>query len=189
VAPAEAEAYGLAALMDLQASRLDARIGGSGTPVLLLDQDRSRWDAALIRAGLERLDQALRLAAPSGFYTLQAAIAACHARAAAAEDTDWRAIVALYSALLTVAASPVVALNRAVAVGMAEGPAAALPLVEALAKEPALRGYHYVPAVRADLLVKLGRHDEARAEFARAAALTANERERAMLLAEAGRVH
>lgn len=188
VAPGEAEAHGLAALLDLQASRLDARVDGEGAPVLLLDQDRSRWDAGLVRSGLQRLDEALRLAPAPGFYTLQAGIAACHARAAAAADTDWPAIVVLYTALLAVAASPVVALNRAVAIGMADGPGAALPVVDALADAPALRGYHYVPAVRADLLAKLGRHQEARAEFARAAALTGNERERAMLLAEAGRL-
>jgi RNA polymerase sigma factor (sigma-70 family) len=188
VAPGEAEAHGLAALLDLQASRLDARVDDEGAPVLLMAQDRSRWDAGLVRSGLQRLDQALRLAPAPAFYTLQAGIAACHARAAAAADTDWSAIVALYSALLAVAPSPVVALNRAVAVGMAEGPGAALPIVDALADAPALRGYHHVPAVRADLLARLGRHEEARAEFARAAALTTNARERAMLLAEAGRL-
>ena len=152
VAPGEAEAHGLAALIDLQASRLDARVDDAGAPVLLLAQDRSRWDAALIQSGLARLEPAQRLAPAPGFYTLQAAIAACHARAAVAADTDWGAIVALYSALFATAPSPVVALNRAVAVGMAEGPAAALPLVDALAKTPALRGYPYVPAARADLL-------------------------------------
>ena len=187
VAPRDAEAHGLAALMDLQASRLDARTDAAGDAVLLLDQDRTRWDAALIRAGLASLDAARRLASAVGFYTLQAAIAACHARATRASDTDWPAIVALYTALLALAPSPVVALNRAVAVGMAQGPAVALPLVDALADEPALRGYHYVPSVRADLLRKLGRHDDARAEFARAAALTTNVRERALLLTEASR--
>ena len=189
VAPAEAEAHGLAALMDLQASRLDARVDAAGDPVLLLDQDRSRWRHDLIHDGLARLDQALRLSATPGVFTVQAAIAGCHARAATAADTDWTAIVTWYTVLLATAPSPVVALNRAVAVGMADGPAAALPLVDALASDPVLRSYHYVPAARADLLRRLGRHDEARAEFARAAALTANERERASLLAEAGRVH
>lgn len=189
VAPGEAEAHGLAALMDLQASRLDARVDEAGDPVLLLDQDRSRWRHELIRDGLSRLDEALRLSATPGVFTVQAAIAACHARAATAADTDWRDIVAWYTLLHTLSPSPVVALNRAVAVGMAEGAAAALPLVDALASHPVLKGYHYVPAARADLLRRLGRHDEARAEFQRAAALTANERERASLLAEAGRVH
>ncbi|MFN7979165.1 MAG: RNA polymerase sigma factor [Vicinamibacterales bacterium] len=189
VARLEPEAHGLAALMDLQASRLDARVDAAGDPVLLLDQDRARWRHDLIRDGLARLDDALRLSPRPGVFTIQAAIAACHARAATASDTDWRAIVAWYTALHALSPSPVVALNRAVAVGMADGPAAALPLVDALADEPLLKGYHYVPAVRADLLRKLGRDDEARAEFTRAAALTANERERAALLAEAGRVH
>jgi predicted RNA polymerase sigma factor len=186
VAPGEAEAHGLAALCDLQASRFDARTDASGDPVLLLDQDRTQWDPALIRAGLASLDDARRLLAPAGFYTLQAAIAACHARAPTAAATDWASIVAHYTELLALDPSPVVALNRAVAVGMAMGPAAALPLVDALAADPALRGYHHVPSVRADLLRKLGRHAEARAEFIRAAALTGNTRERAMLLAEAG---
>lgn len=189
LAPEEAEARGLAALLDLQASRLDARVDADGAPVLLLAQDRTRWDGALIRAGLANLDAARRLADRPGVYTLQAAIAACHARAATAAATDWAAIVGHYTDLLALDPSPVVALNRAVAVGMADGPGAALPLVDALAVEPALRGYHYVPAVRADLLRRLGRHDEAGAEFMRAAALTANERERALLLAEAARPH
>lgn len=187
VAPDEAEACGLAALLDLQASRLDTRVDADGRPVLLLDQDRTRWNHALIGDGLAALDDALRRSPAPGPFTLQAAIAACHARAATAADTDWRAIVAWYTALLAVAPSPVVALNRAVAVGMAEGPAAALPLVEALAGDPALKGYHYVAAVRADLLRKLGRHAEARAEFARAAALAGNERDRAALREEAAR--
>jgi RNA polymerase sigma-70 factor (ECF subfamily) len=154
--------------------------------VLLLEQDRGRWDQALIQAGLARLAHALRLQSAPGFFTVQAAIAACHARAATPADTDWAAIVAHYTALLRLAPSPVVALNRAMAVAMAEGPAAALPLVDALAADPALRAYHYVPAARADLLHKLGRGDEARAEFARAAALAGNDRERAQLLARAG---
>lgn len=189
VAPLEAEAHGLAALMDLQASRLDARVDAAGDAVLLLDQDRTRWRHDLIGDGLARLDEALRLSATPGVFTVQAAIAACHARATTAADTDWHGIVAWYTALHALSPSPVVALNRAVAVGMADGPAAALPLVDALADEPVLKGYHYVPAVRADLLRRLGRDAEARAEFTRAAALTANERERAALLAEAGRVH
>ncbi|MBL8135402.1 MAG: sigma-70 family RNA polymerase sigma factor [Acidobacteria bacterium] len=188
VAPAEAEAHGLAALLDLQASRLDARVDADGAPVLLPAQDRTRWDAALIRAGLASLDAARHLTDRPGVYTLQAAIAACHARAATPADTDWAAIVIHYAALFALDPSPVVALNGAVAVGMAEGPAAALPIVDALAADPALRGYHYVPAVRADLLRRLGCAAEAAAEFTRAAALTANERERAQLLAEAARL-
>jgi RNA polymerase sigma factor (sigma-70 family) len=185
VAPEDADVHGLA-LLDLQASRLEARVDGAGDPVLLHDQDRARWDRGLIADGLARLDTALAHAASPGYYTLQAAIAACHARAATPADTDWRAIVAWYTALLAMAPTPVVALNRAVAIGMADGPDAALPLVEALANDPALDGYHYVPAVKADLLWKLGRLDEARGQFARAAALTANARERAQLLARAG---
>ncbi len=190
VAPGEADAHGLAALMDLQASRLDARVDATGAPVLLLEQDRGRWDRALIRSGLASLADAwqLRRASP-GFFTLQAAIAACHARATTPDATDWVAIVDHYTTLLQVAPSPVVALNRAMAVAMAEGPAAALPLVDALADDPALRAYHYVPAVRADLLEKLGRGQEARVEFERAAALTANAREKAQLLAKAGVTH
>jgi len=186
VAPGDAEAHGLKALLDLQSSRLDARVDDAGEPVLLLEQDRARWDAVLIASGLASLDEARRLA--GGFYTLQAAIAACHARAAAPGDTDWAEIVRLYTTLLALAPSPVVALNRAMAVGMAQGPAAALPLVDALADEPALRGYHYVASVRAELLRRLGRHDEARAEFLRAADLTANDRERVQLLAVASRL-
>ncbi|MGE0815793.1 MAG: RNA polymerase sigma factor [Vicinamibacterales bacterium] len=189
VAPDEAEARGLAALMALQASRLEARVDAAGDPVLLDDQDRTRWDQASIREGLAELQRALAAPAAPGSYTLQAAIAACHARAARPADTDWPAIVDLYTALMALAPSPVVALNRAVSVGRALGPAAALPLVDALAGDAALRGYHYVPAVRADLLDRLGRHDEARAEYARAAALTANARERAQLLARAAAVH
>jgi len=188
VAPGDAEAHALAALMDLQASRLGARVDAAGEPVLLLDQDRTRWDTTLIRSGLASLDEARRLEGGAGFYALQAAIAACHARAAAPGQTNWAEIVRLYTTLLALAPSPVVALNRAMAVSMAHGPAVALPLVDALAEEPALRGYHYLPSVRADLLRKLGRHDEARAEFAKAAALTTNARERAALLAEASRV-
>jgi predicted RNA polymerase sigma factor len=188
VAPGEADAHGLAALMDLQASRLEARVDAEGVPVLLLDQDRGRWDQGLIRSGLASLAHAWRLRPSAGFFTLQAAIAACHARATTAQATDWAAIVGHYTSLLQVAPSPVVALNRAMAVAMAEGPGVALPLVDALAEDPALRGYHYVPAARADLLEKLGRDAEARLEFARAAGLTANAREKAQLLAKAGAV-
>ncbi len=185
LAPAEAEASGLLALMELQASRLRARIDASGEPILLPDQDRARWDRDAIERGLEALARAERLARERGPYTLQAAIAACHARAAAAGDTDWARIVALYDELVALARSPVVELNRAVAVSMRSGPEAGLALVDALADAPALRSYHLLPAVRGDLLQKLGRHDEARAEFERAAAMTRNERERALLLARA----
>ncbi|TWT19318.1 RNA polymerase sigma factor [Luteimonas marina] len=185
LAPAEAEASGLLALMELQASRLRARIDASGEPILLPDQDRARWDRDAIERGLEALARAERLARERGPYTLQAAIAACHARAAAAGDTDWTRIVALYDELVALAPSPVVELNRAVAVSMRSGPEAGLALVDALADAPALRNYHLLPAVRGDLLQKLARHDEARAEFERAAAMTRNERERALLLARA----
>jgi RNA polymerase sigma factor (sigma-70 family) len=185
LAPAEPEVHGLCALLEIQASRLRARRGPSGEPILLLDQDRNRWDRLLISRGLAALARADSLTANPGPYHLQAAIAACHARAAIADATDWPRIVALYGALARVAPSPVVELNRAVAVSMARGPAAALPLVDALASEPSLRGYHLLPAVRADLLAKLGRTDEARAEFERAAALTRNTRERDLLLARA----
>lgn len=169
--------------MEIQASRLRARVGPGGEPVLLLDQDRSRWDRRLIRRGLAALDRAERLG--GGPYTLQAAIAACHARAAAAEDTDWGRIAGLYAALAAVTPSPVVELNRAVAVGMASGPAAGLAVADALADEPAMRNYHLLPAVRGDLLAKIGRSAEARAEFERAAALTRNAREREVLLGRA----
>ena len=183
--PQEAEAHGLVALMELQASRARARLGPGGEPVLLLDQDRRRWDRLLITRGLAALDRASSLARPLGPYTLQAAIAACHARARTAQDTDWPRIVALYDGLVEVTGSPVVELNRAVAVSMAFGPAQALELVDELADEPALRDYHLLPAVRADLLIKLGRNIEARAELERAAGLTENLRERALLLARA----
>jgi predicted RNA polymerase sigma factor len=168
--------------MELQASRSRARTSPSGEPVLLLDQDRSRWDWVLVGRGLTALDRAQGTGGALGPYTLQAAIAACHARARRAEDTDWERIVALYDALAQLQPSPVVELNRAVAVGMALGPAAALELVEALASEPALRGYPLLPSVRGDLLAKLGRDEEARAEFERAASLTQNARTRAALL-------
>lgn len=188
LAPDEPEVQGLVALVEIQASRLPARTGAHGRPVLLMDQDRSRWDQLLVRRGLAALgkvEQLARAGRPWGPYALQGAIAACHARARRAEDTDWHHIVALYDALVQVAPSPVVALNRAVAVGMAEGPAAALPLVDEIATEPSLRHYHWLPSVRGDLLAKLGRRDEARAEFERAARLTRNAQEKALLLARA----
>jgi RNA polymerase sigma-70 factor (ECF subfamily) len=180
--PAEAEVHGLVALMELQASRSRARVGPSGEPVLLLDQDRSRWDWMLVGRGLAALERAYGAGGALGPYTLQAAIAACHARARVAEDTDWERIVALYDGLAQLMPSPVVELNRAVAIGMAFGPKAALELVDHLTAEPALRGYHLLPAVRGDLLAKLGRDQEARAEFERAASLTQNSPERALLL-------
>ena len=185
--PHEAEVHGLVALMELQASRLHARTTPDGRPVLLMDQDRSRWDRLLIGRGLAALERAERLADPPGPYTLQAAIAACHARALTAAETDWARIVALYDALLRCLPSPVVALNRAVAVSMAAGPEAALPLVDALLDEPKLSSYHPLPSVRGDLLFRLGRYAEARAEFERAAGLTANARERELLVARAAR--
>jgi RNA polymerase sigma factor (sigma-70 family) len=180
--PGEPEVHSLVALMELQASRLRARIGPSGEPVLLLDQDRSRWDWVLVRRGLAALERAQSTGGVLGPYTLQAAIAACHARARVAADTDWERIVALYDGLAQLMPSPVVELNRAVAVGMAFGPEAALELVDALGSEPALRDYHLLPTVRGDLLAKLGRDEEARSEFERAASLTRNSRERAVLL-------
>jgi len=183
--PAEAEVHGLVALMEIQASRLRARVGPDGEPVLLLDQDRGRWDHLLIRRGLASLARAEALGGEPGPYTAQAAIAACHARARTAEDTDWTRIVTLYDALAAVAPSPIVELNRAVAVSMAFGPAIALELVDGLAGEKALRAYHLFSAVRADLLAKLGRTDEARTELERAASLTQNARERALLLERA----
>ena len=179
--PGESEVNGLVALMELQASRMRARLGPAGEPVLLLDQDRSRWDWMLIGRGLAALTRAERTSGTLGPYALQAAIAACHARARRPEETDWERIVALYDALAQVMPSPVVELNRAVAVGMAFGPDAGLELVEALGDEPGLRGYHLLPTVRGDLLAKLGRDAEAMHEFEHAASLTANERERAVL--------
>jgi RNA polymerase sigma-70 factor (ECF subfamily) len=183
--PDESEAHGLAALMELQASRTRARISPSGDQVLLLDQDRSRWDWLLVGRGLAALERAYATGGPLGPYTLQAAIAACHARARAADDTDWERIVALYDGLAQLTPSPVVELNRAVAVAMAFGPRLALEIVDTLRREPALGGYHLLPSVRGDLLEKLGRLDEARAEFERAALLTANSRQRGALLERA----
>jgi RNA polymerase sigma factor (sigma-70 family) len=180
LAPHEAEVHGLVALMEIQASRFKARTSPSGEPILLLDQNRARWDQLLIRRGLSALQRAESLD-PPGPYTLQAAIAACHARARRAEDTDWHRIVALYGALASIMPSPVIELNRAVAVAMASGPTAGLTMVDQLAGEPSLKQYHLYFAVRGDLLAKLGRHDEARAEFKHAAALTQNAREQALL--------
>ncbi|RQR57605.1 RNA polymerase sigma factor [Burkholderia sp. Bp9126] len=185
LAPDESEVLGLVALMELQASRMHARTDAQGRPVLLLEQDRSRWDPLLIRRGLAALERAAKLGGVRGPYALQAALAACHARARQASDTDWAQIVALYDALAEVAPSPVVELNRAVAVGMAFGPAAGLELVDALRDDPALARYHWLPSVRGDLLAKLGRADEAKAEFRRAAELTRNARERELLLGRA----
>jgi RNA polymerase sigma factor (sigma-70 family) len=185
LAPAEPEAHGLIALLEIQASRTAARTGPDGTPVLLLDQDRSRWDPLLIVRGRRALERAEALPRPLGPYGLQAAIAACHARALRAEETDWVRIAALYEGLARVAPSPVVELNRAVALGMAFGPEIGLKLVDAVAAEPALHEYHLLPSVRGDLLARLGREAEAAAEFRRAAELTANERERALLLGRA----
>src|SRR5690606_28180378 len=183
--PGEPEVHGLVALMELQASRLRARVDAAGEPVLLLDQDRSRWDRVLIRRGLAALQRAEALSIEPGPYQRQAAIAACHARALTAAATHWSRIAQLSAKLRDIYPSPVVELNRAVAVAMAYGPAAGLELVDALVEVPALRSYHLLPSVRGDLLAKLGRWDEARTEFRRAAALTRNERERALLLRRA----
>jgi RNA polymerase sigma-70 factor (ECF subfamily) len=183
--PKEPEVHGLVTLMEIQASRLRARIGPSGEPILLLDQNRALWDQLLIRRGLAALERAEKLGGALGLYTLQAAIAACHARARTPAETDWARIVALYDALAQLAPSPVVELNRAVAVAMAFGPAAGLELVDTLTSEPSLKGYHLLPSVRGDLLVKLGRFGEARVEFERAASLTRNARERTLLLERA----
>jgi RNA polymerase sigma factor (sigma-70 family) len=185
LAPEEPEVHGLVSLMEIQASRLRARTGPSGEPILLLDQDRARWDQLLIHRGLAALQRAEELGGASGPYALQAAIAACHARAHTPEETDWVRIAALYDALARLVPSPVVELNRAVAVSMAFGPAAGLELVDALTSEPSLDGYHLLPSVRGDLLSKLGRAEEARAEFERAASLTRNARERELLLERA----
>ncbi|MFE7134665.1 RNA polymerase sigma factor, partial [Streptomyces sp. NPDC057638] len=183
--PGESEAHGLAALLELQASRTAARTGPGGEPVLLADQNRSRWDRLLINRGFAAIVRANETAAAPGPYLLQAAIAACHAQAVRYEDTDWRTIATLYATMEALVPSPVVRLNRAVALSMSEGPAAGLALVDSLADEPALKGYHLLPSVRGDLLERLGRTREARAEFARAAELTRNERERSLLLARA----
>ncbi len=185
LAPNEPEVHGLVALMEIQASRARARVGPTGEPILLLDQNRALWDHLLIRRGVAALERAERLKQARGAYALQAAIAACHARAATADQTDWERIAGLYEELASLMASPVVELNRAVAVGMAYGPEAGLELVDALTDEPALKDYHLLPSVRADLLVKVGRYREALPEFERAAALTRNARERELLLQRA----
>jgi RNA polymerase sigma factor (sigma-70 family) len=185
LSPEEPEVHGLVALMEIQASRSRARVGPNGEPILLLDQDRARWDHILIRRGLAALERAEKLGGARGPYALQAAIAACHARAKNADETDWERIAALYGELVSLTPSPVIELNRAVAVGMAFGPATGLELVDALRSEPSLKSYHLLPSVRGDLLVKLGRLDEARGEFERAASLTRNARERALLLTRA----
>jgi len=193
LAPAEPEVHGLLALMEIQASRLRARTGPSGEPVLLMDQDRSRWDHLLVRRGLAALERAEALGREAGGalgpYALQAAIAACHARAHTAAETDWKRIVALYDALAQISPSPIADLNRAVAVTMAYGPEEGLALVDAISSEPALRGYHLLPSVRGDFLAKLGRYDEARGEFERAASLTRNAREIRLLLDRAAALH
>jgi RNA polymerase sigma-70 factor (ECF subfamily) len=183
--PREPEVHGLVALMELQASRIRARTGPGGAPVLLMDQDRALWDRLLIARGLAALDRARACAAPGGTYVVQAAIAACHAQAARAQDTDWVRIAALYATLARVAPSPVVELNRAVAVGRAFGPAAGLEIVDALAEQDVLTDYHLLPSVRGDLLYRLGRFAEAHADFTRAASLTRNARERELLLQRA----
>lgn len=182
LASQEAEVHGLVALMEIQASRSRARVSATGEPILLLSQDRAQWDQLLIRRGLAALERAEKLGGMRGPYALQAAIAACHARALAAEETDWARIVALYEALGQMAPSPIVELNRAVAVAMAYGPAAGLEVVDRLTDDPSLKTYHLLPSVRGDFLEKLGRFDEARAEFERAATLTRNTRERELLL-------
>ena len=182
LAPAEPEAHGLIALLGIQASRTRALLGPGGEPVLLAEQDRARWDLLLIGRGLRALELAERLRGPLGSYGLQAAIAACHARARSAEETDWVRIAALYDALAQLAPSPIVELNRAVALGMAFGPEAGLELLDQIAEEPSLREYHLLPSVRGDLLAKLGRHAEATVEITRAVSLAANARERELLL-------
>ena len=183
--PSEPEVHGLVALMEIQASRLRARVDSSGQPILLLDQDRARWDQLLIRRGLAALERGKKLGGEPGPYAVQAAIAACHARARTADETDWKRIAALYEELGALTPSPVVELNRAVAVAMAFGPRQGLAIVDMLMREPALKTYHLLPSVRGDLLQKLGRGSEARQEFERAASLTKNEREKALLLERA----
>jgi RNA polymerase sigma factor (sigma-70 family) len=185
LAPNEPEVHGLAALMELQASRMRARVSSTGEPILLFDQNRARWDQLLIHRGLASLERAEKLGGTFGLYTLQAAIAACHARARTPAETNWERIVALYDALAQITPSPIVELNRAVAVAMAFGPQAGLEIVDALSDEPTLKNYHLLPSVRGDLLYKLGRSQEARAEFERAASLTRNARERELLLKRA----
>ncbi|MDB4912212.1 MAG: polymerase sigma-70 factor, subfamily [Gemmatimonadetes bacterium] len=185
LSPGESEVHGLVALMEIQASRVRARVGPKGEPVLLLDQDRARWDYVLIRRGLDALARAEALGGAAGPYAMQAAIAACHARARSGDETDWARIASLYDTLARLTPSPVVEHNRAVAVSFARGPAAGLELVDALTSEPSLKRYHLLPSVRGDLLAKLGRADEARAELERAASLTRNARERELLLARA----
>jgi predicted RNA polymerase sigma factor len=183
--PRQPEVHGLVALMEIQASRTGARLGSAGEPIPLLEQDRGRWDQLLIRRGFAALERADELGGALGPYALQAAIAACHARAATPEATDWPRLAALYDALAQLAPSPIVELNRAVAVGMAFGPAAGLEVVERLTTEPSLRGYHLLPAVRGDLLARLGRHEEAAEAFRDAAVLTRNSREQALLTGRA----
>ena len=185
LAPQEPEVHGLVALMEIQASRQRTRVDAEGRPILLLDQNRAQWDRLLIGRGLTAIDRAERLGVARGPYLLQASIAACHARARESKDTDWGRIVALYDELRDVSPSPIVDLNRAVAVGMASGPQAGLDALDHLLDEPSLRGYHLLPSVRGDLLARVGRADEARREFERAASLTRNERERELLLARA----
>lgn len=185
LAPAEPEVHGLVALLEMQASRMRARVSSSGEPILLLDQDRTKWDQLLIRRGLAALDRARRLGGPPGPYLLQASIAACHARARVPDETDWKQIAELYGELVQIVPTPVVELNRAVAVSMAEGPAAGLAIVDRLTNVPMLAGYHLLPSVRGDLLFKLGRLIEARHEFERAADMTRNERERELMLGRA----
>jgi RNA polymerase sigma factor (sigma-70 family) len=185
LAPGEPEVHGLVALMEIQASRMKARTAPDGAPILLLDQNRAQWDRLLIRRGLTALEHAERMGGANGFYALQAAIAACHARALTADQTDWHRIAALYERLLAVAPSPVIDLNRAVAVGMASGPQAGLEIVDRLRRDRSLATYPWLPSVRGDLLMKLGRREEARAEFERAASLTQNERDRGLLMARA----
>lgn len=188
IAPQEPEVHGLLALMELNASRSAARTDADGNPVLLMDQNRALWDRLQISRGLRSLVRAHALGGGSGFYALQAEIVACHARASGPDETDWRAITKFYDVLLAQVASPVIELNRAVAVAMADGPAAALKIVDELADQPALKSYHHLPTVRGDLLSKLGRHDEARAAFELAASLTGNMREREMLFRRAAEV-
>jgi RNA polymerase sigma factor (sigma-70 family) len=189
LAPNDPEVHGLVALMEIQASRLRARVRSGGEPILLLDQDRARWDQLLIRRGLAALERAERLSGALGPYTLQAAIAACHARARTAEETDWTRMTALYDALAQLTPSPIVELNRAVAYAMAFGPAAGLEIVDPLVDEPSLKAYHLLPSVRGDFLHKLGRFEEARTEFTRAAEMTRNVRERRLLLDRAAACH